>query len=277
MRHLEGQTSTADGLALYTQTWLPDEEPKGMLAFSHGGGEHSGRYHHVGAALAKAGYGLHMVDLRGHGKSPGRRGHLMAWDEYRRDMAALMEGARQTATQVPQFFGGHSLGGLIAASVAVDNPSGYKGVVLSGAFLEMAWQPAPSKLAMARLLARFLPGVTTTNDLDPSAISRSPEVVAAYTSDPLVHNRVNVRGALVILSAQTETLARAGDLHLPILMMHGSSDRIAAPSGSARFYEAAQAADKTLKIYDGLYHEVFNEPEQAQVLTDLIAWLDERL
>jgi alpha-beta hydrolase superfamily lysophospholipase len=277
MRHQESTARTADGLLLYSQTWLPDGEPKGMIAFAHGGGEHSGRYAHLGATLVNADYALHMVDLRGHGRSPGRRGHLMSWPEYHHDMAATLDGARQIAPGVAHFFGGHSLGGLIAASVALDGPQGCHGVILSGPFFRPAWKPTPWKLALARLLSNLMPGLTLDNDFDPSTVSRSAEVVRAYRADPLVHDNVNTRGAVVILATQEIVLSRAAECSLPLLILQAGEDRLAAVPATREFFNAASSPDKTLRLYDGLYHEVFNEPEQDRVLADLIAWLDARV
>ncbi len=274
MRHLESQLHTPDGLALYAQTWLPDGSPKGMLAFAHGGGEHSGRYHYLGEALANAGYALHMADLRGHGKSPGKRGHILAWEEYHHDLAAIMESAAQLAPGAPQFFGGASLGGLVAVSFARLNPAGAAGLVLTGPFFQTAWQPTAWKLALANALSRMLPGLMMDNDFDPATVTRCPDTLAAYHADPLVHNQVSVRAATEILAAQPDTLAHAAEIRLPLLVLQGSEDKLSDLSATRAFVEAASSADKTLHIYDGLYHEVCNEPEKDRVIADLIAWLD---
>lgn len=277
MRHTIGETKTSDGSTLFTDTWLPDSPPKGVLAFSHGAGEHCGRYQHVGAALAEAGYALYMADLRGYGRCQGKRGHIMAWDEYLCDMSAIMEGAQQLAPGGAHFFGGHSVGGLIAASKALGNPSDWRGVVLSGPFLQGAWKPTAWKLTMARLLSSVLPGFTTDSDFDPATVSRSPEVVAAYAADPLVTDKVSVRAATEILDAQVRTMRAASQLELPLLIMQAGEDKLSLPAASRRFYEAASSPDKTFKLYEGLYHEIFNEPEQDRVFADLIAWLDAHL
>jgi alpha-beta hydrolase superfamily lysophospholipase len=277
MRHIESKVKTSDGLNLYAQAWLPDGEPKAMLAFSHGQSEHIGRYAHVGAALAAAGYGLHMADLRGHGKSPGARGHIMGWQDYLNDFAAIREGARQAAPAAKQFLGGHSLGGLIALSAAVQNPPGYEGVIASAPLLRLAFEAPAWKAAMGRVLSGIVPGLTMSNELDASGLSHDRAIVEAYVSDPMVHGKVTARFFTEMLRAQVDTLQHARDLRLPLLVMHGAADPIVSPQASREFYEAAGSADKTLKLYDGLYHEIFNEPEKEQVLADLIAWLDAHL
>jgi alpha-beta hydrolase superfamily lysophospholipase len=169
------------------------------------------------------------------------------------------------------------VGGLIAASKALENPSGWRGVVLSGPFLQGAWKPTAWKLTMARLLSSVLPGFTTDSDFDPATVSRSPEVVAAYAADPLVTDKVSVRAATEILDAQVRTMRAASQLELPLLIMQAGEDKLSLPAASRRFYEAASSPDKTFKLYEGLYHEIFNEPEQDRVFADLIAWLDAHL
>ena len=277
MRHLEIQTPTADGLMLYAQVWLPDDKPKAMLAFSHGQAEHSGRYAHLGAALAEAGYGLYMADLRGHGKSPGQRGHIMSWDDYRRDFAAIREGARNTATDAKQFMGGHSLGGLIALDAALGNPPDCAGVIASAPALRLAFVPPVWKVALGRMLANLVPDLTMSNELDASGLSHDVTVVQAYMNDPLVHGKVTARFFTEFTKAQAHTLQHAEDVRLPLLILHGSADPLIDPAGSREFYERAASADKTLKVYEGLYHEAFNEPQKEQVIADLIGWLDAHL
>lgn len=276
MRVTEGQARSADGLMLFTRTWLPEGEPRAVLGMAHGGGEHSGRYTEVGAALAEGGYALHMADLRGHGKSPGKRGHMMNWAEYQADFDAIVQGARAAAPGAPLFIGGLSLGGLIAASAALDPPDGADGVILVSPFFQIAWDPGAGKLALANLLAGVFPRLALSQGITADMVSRSPEVVARYERDPLVHDRATLRAAQQILNAQAHTLAQAQRLTLPLLMLIGTEDRLAAPAAGRQFFGDVSSADKTLHVYDGLYHEVLNEPERAAVLADLIQWLDAR-
>ncbi|GAB4467840.1 MAG: alpha/beta hydrolase [Anaerolineae bacterium] len=277
MRHNEGQVQTADGVSLYSQSWLPDGEMKAVVAFSHGQAEHSGRYDHVGRALAGAGYGLVMADLRGHGRSPGIRGHVMRWQEYLYDYDAVITAARQIAPQVPLFIGGHSMGGLIALSKAVSAPPACQGVVVSGAALRLAFDPPAWKVAVGRLLSSFLPSLTLSTGLDANGLSHDRTVVDAYVSDPLVHDRVSTRGYTEIMAAQAATLAGAAKLTLPLLILHGGADSIAHPEGSREFYQRAGSTDKILKVYEGLYHEILNEYEKEAILGDILTWLDAHL
>jgi alpha-beta hydrolase superfamily lysophospholipase len=277
MRHLEGQIQTSDGLTLYSQSWLPDDQPKAVIAFCHGQSDHSGRYANLVNALIPAGYALFMADLRGHGKSPGIRGHIMSWEDYRRDMTALMEHARQTFPNLPHFFGGHSMGGLIALHIALDNPPSYRGVIASAPALQFAFEPPAALVTLVRFLSRVAPRTIISNQLDASGLTHDQAIVETYKADPLVHGKVTPRAAVELTTTQADTLARAGQTNLPLLILHGSADPIIAADGSREYYEKASSTDKTLKIYEGLYHEIFNELEKKQVLDDLINWLDAHL
>jgi alpha-beta hydrolase superfamily lysophospholipase len=277
MHYNEGQLTTSDGLTLATKTWLPDGDMKAMVPFCHGGGEHSGRYQHVGEAFAAAGYGLHMADLRGHGKSPGKRGHMMAWEEYRSDMQAIMEEARKIAPDAKHFLAGHSLGGLITLSVAEDDPPGYQGVFTTAPFLAMAWSPPAWKLSLGRTLANVMPGLTLSTGLPLEVLTHDITFVDAYKADPLVHGMVSTRASTEIFKAQDYIMDKAHQVKLPLLILHGAQDSIASPVASQTFYDRAGSTDKTRIIYEDFYHEVCNELERESVLTDMIRWMDEHI
>lgn len=276
MRHLNDHTTTEDGLRLRTQTWLPAGEPRAVLAFAHGQSDHSGRYGHVGEALAGAGFALHMADLRGHGESPGRRGHVMRFEEYRLDFDALVQSAWDIAPTAPYFIGGHSMGGLIALNAALDRPIGPRGVVVTGPLLRLAFEPPGWLVAVGRAAAVIAPTMAFSNQLDAQDLCHDPAVVREYEGDPLVHSQVSARAYTEMTRAETGTLAQAGRLEMPLLLLQGGADRVVSPQASREFYERAGSADKTLRVYDGLYHEILNEPENGQVLADLIEWLAQR-
>jgi acylglycerol lipase len=277
MKHQTSTIETANGLRLFAQSWLPDGNPKAIIVFSHGIGEHSGRYAHVGQALADHGYGLFMDDLRGHGQSAGKRGHINSWDDFRSDFTALYDTARAAYPGIPVFGGGHSLGGLIALNIAVTTPNDCAGVIASSAGLGLAFVPPQWKVALAKTLSNLTPALAMSNELDPDWLSRDKAVVEAYRSDPLVHDRITARCFVEFTKAQTETLAGAGTLTLPLYLIGGMDDQLTSTEAIEAFYAAAGSKYKTLKIYKGLYHEVFNEPEQAAVIGDLLAWLDHRV
>lgn len=277
MRHQTGEITTSDGVKLFSQSWLPDSTPKATLAFVHGLGEHSGRYQHVGEAYANAGYGLVMADLRGHGKSPGQRGHAMAFKDYHVDAYAIIDAARKATPNVPVFFGGHSLGGLIALGVAEENPPNINGLVISSPGLRGKFHIPGWKIALGKVFSSIMPTMSMASGLPAHEISRDPAVVQAYTSDPLVHGMVSARQGIVSIAEGPVVMNKAHQVKLPLLMVHGTEDHLVDPASSREFYEKVSSTDKTYKSYPGLYHEPHNEPEKDQVFSDIIQWMDNHL
>jgi len=273
MNHLEWKWRAADGRILYAQSWQPESGPRAVVCLVHGHGEHAGRYAHVGAALSGAGYALLGYDLRGHGQSEGQRGHTPSYEALLDDVAGTLQQAEEHFPGRPRFLYGHSLGSTLVLSYGSRRQPQLAGVVSSGALLHTPLEQQALKIALARLMNRLTPATALATGLDPETISRDPEVVRAYRNDPLVHDRITFRMASETLAAMRSTLAQAGEFSLPLLIMHGGADRLCFPEGSREF--AAQVkSDCTLKIWDGLYHEIHNEPEKEQVLEFTIAWLD---
>jgi alpha-beta hydrolase superfamily lysophospholipase len=267
---------TTDGLALAALSVLPATAPRAAVAMVHGFGEHARRYEGLHRALAGAGFAVGAADLRGHGRSPGARGHVDAWTDYRRDCAAIVAHAASLAPGRPVFLFGHSMGGLIVLDFALDHPQGLAGVIASGPALQQAGRTRPVMAAIARVLSRIVPRVSTSLGLDPSGISSDASEVAAYLSDPLVHDRVSMRWGAEILRTMAATRARAGALPLPLLLLHGADDPINAPEGSRAFHAACGHPDRTLRLYPGSRHEVHHDVGRADLERDLLRWLRER-
>ncbi len=271
--HESGTFESSGGLSLFEQRWLPGAEPRGVVAIVHGYAEHSGRYAHVGEFLTGRGYAVEAFDLRGHGRSEGTRARVESVNEYLLDTGHFLYRIRERHLGRPIFLLGHSMGGLIATLYAITRKPALDGLILSGAAISADGAPAPLRLVV-RAVAKVSPEFGMTA-LDANAISRDPEVVSAYVSDPLVYTGKMQAG---LLAAMVRAIARVDrdmeEIELPLLVMHGREDRLAPAAASELLYARAGSADKTLKLYDGLYHEIFNEPEQGQVLGDLAAWLD---
>ncbi|HET7690515.1 MAG TPA: alpha/beta hydrolase [Nocardioidaceae bacterium] len=276
MRNVEGGFTGASGEQSYWQAWLPDET-KAVVLLSHGVSEHSGRYAHVGTRLADAGYAVYAIDHHGHGRSGGTPGNIgrMAW--VVEDLHTLRRLATEQHPDVPVFVLAHSLGGLIALDyVTTKSQAGLAGLLLSGAAVDPAVGSRIER-AVAPLVSRFAPNLRVTA-LSADAISRDPAVIRAYVDDPLVYTgKVRARTGAEALAAVARVQERVGSLTLPLLAMHGSKDTLTSPSGSELVYERVRSDDKTLKLYDGLFHEIFNEPEQDSVLDDVVGWLDKRV
>ncbi len=272
--HFETNWPGSDGLNLYAQGWEPDAPPKAVVCLVHGLGEHSGRYAHVGMVLTQAGCALLGFDLRGHGKSEGPRGHAPSWEVLFSDVDCLLDQAAERYPGKGRFLYGHSLGGSIVLSYALRCKPKLLGVIATSPGLRTAFEPPRWKLTIGRVLYKVRPQLAMANGLDREGLSHDPAVVRAYNSDPLVHDRVTARLALDMFAAGEEALAQANRFPLPLLLMHGNSDGLTSFRASREFADAAPASKCTFKEWDGLYHELHNEPQQAEVFATMIGWLD---
>lgn len=275
MAHDEGTFRGYQGVELYEQRWLPDSgTPRAALALVHGFGEHSGRYSNVVNRLVPAGYAIYALDTRGHGRSPGQRGYVTRWTEFREDVGAFVRLVGEREAGRPLFLMGHSMGGLTVLEYASQHPEGLRGVVASGPVLG---QPgiSPALLALARVLSRVAPRFSLDTGLDVTAISRDPAVVEAYRKDPLVHGKGTPRLSTELAGAVARAKAGAATWTLPLLIIHGAADRLAPAVASRAFFERVPASvDKErYEIVDG-YHEPHNDTSQQQALDILQGWLD---
>ncbi|HEX6887692.1 MAG TPA: alpha/beta hydrolase [Candidatus Nanopelagicales bacterium] len=260
-----------DGTGLHA-TWSAPESPKATIVLVHGLGEHSGRHAHVAARLNEAGYAVEQFDLRGHGRSPGARGDTR-FAPTMDDIEAALDDAETRVPGVPRFIYGHSLGGLLTLTYVLRRRPQLDGVVCSSAGLRSPVLEQRLKMTAAKLLGSVLPSVPIPTGLDDNGLSRDPEVVQAYRADPLVHDKGSLALGKDGAVGADWALANAERFDLPLLMFHGSADPITYARGTQEFASKVRG-DVTVRIYDGLYHECHNEPEQAQVLDDVVAWLD---
>jgi alpha-beta hydrolase superfamily lysophospholipase len=267
---------TADGLELAGLALRPAAEPKAALAMVHGFGEHARRYDGLHRVLLDAGYAIGTADLRGFGRSPGPRGHIEGWADYRADAAAIVGLAASLAPGRPVFLFGHSMGGLIVLDFALHRPDGLAGVIASGPALLPAGRRRALKELAAVVLSRIVPRATAELGLDPQGISSEPAEVAAYLADPLVHGRASMRWGAEILRTMAATRERAAEFARPLLLLHGAVDPINAPEGSRAFHDACGHPDRTLRLYPGSRHEVHHDVGRRRMERDLLRWLAER-
>jgi alpha-beta hydrolase superfamily lysophospholipase len=269
-----GEIGTPDGARLRTSQWTPDRATRATLVLVHGLGEHCGRHAHVARRLAGAGLAVLAFDLRGHGRSSGRRGDTRM-EPALDDLERLLAVAAAQYRGVPSFLYGHSLGALIVLTALVRRRPALRGAVVSAPPLRNALQRRRAKVLLAGVLGRAAPWLSLPTGLDALALSRDPAVVAAYLADPLVHDRASLGFALDSLAA-TREVERAGALAAPVLVVHGDADRIAFVEGS-RTFAARHPGLVTLREQAGCFHEPHNDPGKERVLDEVVAWLDGRL
>jgi alpha-beta hydrolase superfamily lysophospholipase len=272
-RYKEFRLTSEDGTSLFAREWRPVQEPRAWITMSPGTSDHSGRYDHMGRVLNEAGFAFVMPDLRGNGKSEGKRGHIDSFSQYTDDLQLALDYTRDQRPKV-HFLGGHSLGGLVAARGAIENPPGISGVFLSGASFRLAFDPPAWKTSMGRFLTGVLPSLQLGNELDVADLTHDKQIVERQRNDPYNHGKVTLNMYAELLKAQQEVIQRASQLKLPLLILHGGADKINAVSGSEAFYSAAGSKEKQLIIYKDFYHEIFNEDGKEKVFSDLMVWMD---
>lgn len=277
MTHTEGTFTGNHGTRIDYDNWTPDGDPVAILVLAHGLGEHARRYDHVVARLLEIGLVVYAPDHRGHGRSGGKRVELKEWRDFTDDLHRVFDIARTAHPGLPVYLLGHSMGGAIALDYALDHQSDLAGLILSGPAVDVTSGTPGIVVALGKIIGRYAPGLPVQT-LDANLVSRDPKVVAAYNADPLVHHGKVPAGIARGLIVNAESLpARLPSLTLPLLLVHGEQDGLASVNGSRTIASAAGSTDLTYREYPGLYHEVFNEPEQEQVLDDVVGWLSEHL
>ncbi len=260
------------GLDLFGRSWLPDR-PERALLLVHGWAEHSGRYEHVGAWFAARGCAVHAYDHRGHGRSAGARGHARRFEELLDDLEIALARARDETPELPLFLVGHSMGGLVVTAFAAERAPKVAGVVTSGAALAVADPPSGLQKLLLPLLARLAPRLRMDRPIATDTLSRDPEVGRAYVEDPAVLRQMTLAMGAGFLKAVARTRASAGQVRVPMLLLHGGDDRLCPAEGSQRFFEGLSVPACDLRVYPGLRHEIFNEPERESVFEDALGWM----
>jgi alpha-beta hydrolase superfamily lysophospholipase len=277
-----------DGTQLHERIWPAAEggAALGAVVIVHGYGEHIGRYDETARALAGAGFHVRGLDLRGHGLSGGGRGFCRRFDVYLDDVYGVVRGPRAGAGQaeggadaraadLPLFLLGHSFGGLIGAHYALRFPDKLAGLVLTSPYWKLAMPVPPAKVLAGKIFSRLYPGMSLPTGLKGADVSRDPEIAAAYDVDPLNNKNATARWFTEAATAQEALWARAGELRVPLLLVVGAADKVASAPHAAALYQRIGSADKTLRMLDGQYHEVLNEPAAVRQSTvaEIVEWL----
>lgn len=267
---------TADGLHLAGRAWQPEAKAIAVICLVHGLGEHSGRYAALAEFFIARGCAVVAFDQRGFGRSPGPRGFTPAYETMLDDIALLLQKAAEIYPKQTLFLYGHSMGGNLVINFALSRRPSIAGVIASAPWLELAFQPPKIKMALARAMDKIRPSLSQPSGLDPAHLSRDPEVVRAYLADPLVHDRITPRLFLGCYQAGLWAMQNAASLSLPLLLLHGSGDKLTSFAAS---HEFARRAGKncTFLPWEGLYHELHNEREREQVLESIWQWMQGRL
>jgi len=274
MNYKEGYFTGVRDNKHYYQTWLPEGEIKAGIVIVHGLGEHSGRYGNVINHLVPLGYAVYGFDLIGHGKSEGQREFVKGFEDYTDSLTTYLALVKDWLLDKSVFLLGHSMGGLIATYYLLDHSDAFRGAVISASSITVPEHFNKSTLFAAKILSKLAPKMGLMR-LDANDISRDPEVVRKYLEDPLVFKgKTTVRLMAEMLKAMIRVNEDISQISAPFIYVGGGEDKLALPKRAKMIYERAKSQDKTLKIYEGLSHEVFNEPERAQVLQDVSDWLD---
>lgn len=277
--HGEGTFKGTGGINLYYQYWYPADEIRAVLIIVPGIGGHSGLYAHVVEQLIPRHYAIYSFDMRGNGRSPGQRGFINSWSEFRDDLRAFLQLVQDQQPGCPVFLMGHSVGGVVAIDCVLHSPpeaSGIRGVI--------AFSPAlgkvgvsPAKKLLGRLLSRVLPRFSLHTGIDPKTASRDPAVWEINMQDSLRHDLVSARLGTEFFDTLEWVHAHASEWKLPLLILHGEDDQVALPEGGQRFFEEVHFADKERQEYPGARHEMQDEVNYQEVMADLENWLERHL
>jgi acylglycerol lipase len=274
MRHKEGYLKGAREINIYYQHWSPEDEPKAILLVVHGLAEHSGRYMNVVNHFVPAGYAVYGIDHMGHGKSDGERVYVDRFQDYVNTVKNYFDMIRNWHPDIPIIMIGHSMGGLIGAAYLLEHQQELCGAVLSGPGVKVPDNISKVVIFAGKVLSILMPK-TGIIQLEADGVSSDPAVVDAYVNDPLVFiGKITARVGAEMIKTMQYVTEKAPAINLPIMIVQGSADRLIDPSGAQLLYDLVGSVDKTIQVYEGFYHEVFNEPEHLQVLNDVQKWIE---
>jgi alpha-beta hydrolase superfamily lysophospholipase len=273
--HKEGIFETKDNLHLFEQSWEPVNELRNVLIFVHGLAEHSSRYTHFAEYLSGYNTAVETFDLRGHGRSQGKRNYIDSFSDYLDDFRIFYERVFRKYPKMPIFLCGQSMGGTISSLFVLEHRNNIRGLVLSAPVLKVSKDISPFLQKISSFIGTLFPKLPTIK-LDCRGISRDKSVVADYDCDPLVYRKgIIAKTGAELIRAAKEIQGRLEEMSLPILILHGASDPMSDINGSRKLYSEAKSNDKTLKEYENLFHCILHEPEKDLVMEDIRLWLSE--
>lgn len=274
MNHFEWNWQQ-EGETFFAQGWNP-AQTKGVVCIVHGFNEHSTRYTHVAERLCNAGYAVLTYDEFGHGKTTGKRGHVPSYESFLDSVKIILDEAETRFPGVKKFLWGHSMGGNIVTNYVLRRQPNIAGAVATGPLFKLGFEPPAFKVFLAKMMVNIYPAFTEKAELDSQSISRDKEEVRKYDADPFNHGKITAGTFLGFFEAGKWALAHAADLKIPMLVMHGTADKLTSPEGTKEFAASAPQNLVSLKLWDGYYHELHNEPEpdRTNAINYIISWLD---
>lgn len=275
LRYQETSFHGYDGTPLFQQSWLPPS-PSRALVLVHGIAEHSGRYAEIAQWFARRGFAVHAYDQRGHGRSLGRPGFVRAFDELLQDLDCFLSTLKSDDSKLSITLLGHSLGGLVVLAMLSERHPAVAQAVVSGPALRVSDGVSKLQMELVKVLRRIAPWLSVPNSLNLEDLSRDPEVGRRYREDSLVHQKISVSLASEILKQAPRTREAGAKIEVPVLLLHGADDRICPATASRDFFRTLQAEGSDCKIYPGLRHEIFQEPEREKVYQDILMWIENR-
>ncbi|MCX6150856.1 MAG: lysophospholipase [Ignavibacteriales bacterium] len=274
MENVQFGWKTEDGLNIFAQIWIPDVEVKAVVCLVHGLGEHSSRYKELPIALTSAGYALISYDQRGHGKSEGKRGHTPSYEASLSDVSKLLNEAAKRFPDKKLFLYGHSMGGNLVINYVLRNIStDLAGVIVTGPWLKLCHPPNSIMNNVASFLNNYWPSFISFNGLKSSDLSKEKIKLEVPEKDKYIHPWISARTFVSVRDAGEWALSHAEDFNLPLLILHGGSDRVTSPEASRRF-AAKVKTDCTLIVFDELYHEIHNEARRDEIFIAIVSWLN---
>ncbi len=272
MSETDQTLSSKDGLTLFTRAWTV-ESPKAVIALVHGFGEHSGRYAHLAGFFNKNGYSVYSFDNRGHGKSTGKRGHAPNYEHYLEDIDVFLDFVKSQTNAQSIFLYGHSMGGNLVLNYVIRRKPLVKGVIISAPWVQLAFEPKPILVTLGKMMRSVFPGFSQESGLAQEHISKDPLVVKAYQNDPLVHGSITASASIGILEAANFLNTYVGEMPVPTLIMHGTEDKLTSQPASEAFAKRT-GGPITYKKWEGMYHEIHNEPQQLEVFNYTLGWME---
>jgi alpha-beta hydrolase superfamily lysophospholipase len=267
---------TRPGEERFAREWRPVGASLGAIVLIHGLSDHTGRFDHVGRFFAGKGFEVHGLDLKGNGMSPGKRGDFSSYEEVLDDIGFFLEKVRETRPELHCFLYGQSMGGNIVLNYGIRRKPAIAGIIASSPWLRLANPPGKIQEFIGGALRRINPALARPNGIDPADLSHDQAVAQSYSTDPLVHRLITLRTYACIKAAGQYALLHSGQLGCPTLVMHGTGDRITSQEASSEFFRNAPGGT-TLRLWQGLRHELHNEPAREEVFGYMLKWMKDLL